>query len=922
MMKKRIFVCLILAMGIVSACSPTNDSKLAVVNTRLESATNPLGIDHPNPRFSWQLQSGARGTMQSAYRILVASSAPTLEGDQGDLWDSGVVQSPDCLLIPYAGKLLSSGTTYHWKVQVWDQNGNASAWSDDAHWTMGKLDASEWKAQWIGLDRAVGEDDPEREKRRLSARMLRKEIEVSKPVERALAYVCGVGLFEWYLNGQKVGDQVLAAALSDYEKRAYYMMFDVTDQLNSGTNAIGVILGNGRYFAPRIKDPAPMTDYGFPKLLFQMEITFTDGSIETFISDGSWTLTADGPIRANNEYDGEYYDATMELPGWDEPGFDDSDWIAAELVAPAAPLLRVQPIAPIRITETLKPLSVEEISPGVFIADMGQNMVGWVQIRMEGPRGTALRMRFAETLQEDGNLYMDNKRGAEVTNTYILKGGGLEVWEPRFTYHGFRYVEITGYPGKLTLADIEGRVVHDDLDEIGHFESSNTTINTIYRNAHWGMRGNYRSIPTDCPQRDERQAWQGDRAIGSRGESFMFDLRRFYVKWMQDIQDSQRENGSLSDVVPNYWKFYNENVTWPAAYPVIVAMLYEQYGDIRVVEEHYPTIKKWADYMKLAYMNEFIITRDIYGDWCMPPESPELIRSQDPARQTDGALLATSYYYHVITILQDMASLLELTDDVAEYASTAEAIFQAYNAEFFDPVNTYYGNNTATSNLLSLAFGLVPEAYEQAVFDNIVDKTMIDFDGHISTGLIGAQWIMRSLTRYGRADIAYKLATNTTYPSWGYMIENGATTIWELWNGNTADPAMNSHNHVMLLGDLIVWYYENLAGIKSDWHTPGFKHIIMKPVPVDGLSFVKASHHSGYGQIVSEWNKQEGVFNWYISIPPNTRATVYVPARDTESILIDGKSFRSNKHLHFLNMDDGYAVFDIDNGAYSFRVRQ
>lgn len=921
-MKKQLLMYLILAIGIVSACRPAGVPKLDVVNTRVESATNPLGIDNAHPRFSWQIQSDARGTMQSAYRILVASSASILAADQGDLWDSGMVQSPDCILVSYAGKPLLSGKTYHWKVKVWNENGDASEWSDDGYWIMGKMDPSEWKAQWIGLDKAVGEDDPLREKRRLSARMLRKEIELTQPVEKALAYVCGVGLFEWYLNGRKVGDQVLAAALSDYEKRAYYMMFDVTDQLNRGANAIGVILGNGRYFAPRITDPAPMTDYGFPKLLFQMDITYADGTTETVVSDGSWKLTVDGPIRANSEYDGEYYDATMELTGWDEPGFDDSDWVTAEIVEPAAPLLQAQPIAPIRITEMLKPLSINEITPGVYIADMGQNMVGWVRIRMEGPRGSIVRMRFAETLQEDGNLYMDNKRGAEVTNTYVMKGGGVEVWEPRFTYHGFRFVEITGYPGQPSLADIEGRVVHDDLVEIGHFESSNETINTIYRNAHWGMRGNYRSIPTDCPQRDERQAWQGDRAIGSRGESFVFDVHRFYVKWMQDIQDSQLESGSLSDVVPNYWKFYSENVTWPAAYPVIVAMLYEQYGDIRVVADHYPSIKKWADHMKRAHMNDYIIARDIYGDWCMPPESPELIRSQDPARQTDGALLATSYYYHVINILQDLAILLGKTDDATEYASISEAIFKAYNTRFFDPVNMFYGNNTATSNLLSLAFGLVPEAYEQAVFDNIVYKTMVDFDGHISTGLIGAQWIMRMLTKYGRADIAFQLATNTTYPSWGYMIENGATTIWELWNGNTADPAMNSHNHVMLLGDLIVWYYENLAGIRSDWNAPGFKHIIMRPVPVEGLTYVNASHCSGYGQIVSKWSKDEGEFNWTISVPPNTSATVYVPAKDDGHILVDGKPHQSTKHMRFLRMDDGYAVFAADNGSYQFRVKQ
>jgi alpha-L-rhamnosidase len=505
-----------------------------------------------------------------------------------------------------------------------------------------------------------------------------------------------------------------------------------------------------------------------------------------------------------------------------------------------------------------------------------------------------------------------------VTDIYTLKSEGTEIWEPRFTYHGFRFVEMTGFPGKPDLTALEGRVVYDNIPVTGSFETSDSMINAIYKNACWGMKGNYRSIPTDCPQRDERQGWLGDRATGSKGESFIFENSLLYAKWMQDINDAQREDGSVPDVAPTYWKFYSDNVTWPGTYLIISAMLYDQYGDLAPIYTHYDSFRKWIFYMKEKYLKDGILVKDTYGDWCMPPEAQELIHSNDPARKTSGEILSTTFFYHMLTLMQKFAGLLNKKEDSATYKQLAESIYHAYNQKFFNSEFNYYGNNTATANLLSLAFNLVPEENRKAVFENIVNKTMSDFKGHISTGLVGVQWIMRMFTQFGRGDIAYKLVTNTDYPSWGYMVKNGATTIWELWNGNTADPAMNSGNHLMLLGDLIIWFYEDLAGIKSDPETPGFGNIIMKPNPLGDLKYVKASYRSVRGLIRSEWKKTENSFAWEITIPANSHATIYIPAKNESGVKENDRNASSSEGVQFIRMEADKAIFKLGSGTYHF----
>ena len=799
------------------------------------------------------------------------------------------------------GEPLIIPTDESWKVSDKEISGWLETNFDDSAWVAAKNIGPVGMEPWGNVRVAEPRVQP--------ARYLRKEFSVERKIKHATVSFSGLGLSELYLNGEKVGDHVLSPAFAQYNKRDFYVTYDVTKQLQSGTNAFGVILGNGRFYADRSKVYSGTVSFGWPKLLLNLHIEYADGSTAEIVSDESWKLTTDGPILANNDYDGEAYDARKEFSGWSKSGFDDSKWSPPEIVSVPGGVLSAEMSEPVRVTGMLHPISVTEIKPGVFIFDMGQNMVGWCRLHVSGPAGTRVALRHAETLKPDGSLYMANLRGAQVTDSYLLKGDGEEIWEPRFTTHGFRYVEVTGFPGKPDLNSIEGRVVNDDVPTAGEFECSNELINQIYRAIVWGTRGNYRSIPTDCPQRDERQGWLGDRSEESRGESYLFDNSALYARWMQDISDAQRDSGSLPDVAPAYWPIYSDNVSWPSTLVIVPEMLSEQFADTQTIARQYDTAKKWMDYMS-QWLTNGIISRDNYGDWCVPPEDLTLIHSKDTNRITDKTLLATSYFYHDYKLMEQYAAMLGKTDDAKFFAQQAGTIKTAFNEKFLDRAKGQYSNGTQTSCVLPLAFGLVPDDMHEKIFNHLVDKIENDTHGHIGTGLIGGQYLCRVLTENGRPDLVYVIASQKDYPGWGYMIEHGATTIWELWNGNTADPTMNSGNHVMLVGDFVVWLYENLAGIKSDPNVPGFKHIIMKPAPVGDLTFVKATHNSPYGLISSKWHRDGNKFDWQIEIPANTTATVFVPATKLKNVKADGA-----KSVRF---EDGRAIFELGSGKYHF----
>ena len=866
-----------LLVALVS-CSKTRHFEISTLETN-------------EPRFSWNFESDAQNVKQTSYRIIVASTSDGAFKGVGDLWNSGVIDSDRMLYVPYEGKPLQSRDKVFWKVFTtlsYDKNKTVSVESDVKSFEISLLNSSDWHAKWIGHD---FDDDILVGKTRVAARYLRKEFILGENIAEARLYVSGLGQYSAYINGVEVApNELLKPALSDYRKRVYFNTFDVTEMLKNGDNAIGVTLGGGRYTAMRYNAANPNWDFtdnvlhfGTPRMILQLEITLADGRKQLIVSDESWKITNRGPIRTSNEYDGETYDENYELGDWTLPNYNDNSWFDAEpcrgdvhIVSALTP----QSNPNIKVQDTLTPISFFKKGEN-WILDMGQNMVGVLQINLNGQQpGDTVTLRFAENLYPDSTIDVRNLRGAEATDRYIVKtchGASLQ-WKPMFTYHGFRYVEISGLQDSPKPSDFKGLVFYDEMQTTGSFESSDEVLNAVYRNAFWGIRGNYRSMPTDCPQRDERMGWTGDRATGCYGESYIFDNHRLYAKWLDDGEDCQLENGCISDVFPPYWRNYTNSMTWPGTFITVADMIYTRFGDNEPIRKHYDAMKKWLNFMKNKYMFDGIMMRDQYGDWCMPPESPELIHSRDRDRRTRKMVIATPYYCYLAGKMEKFAEILGLADDAEYFKNEISASTEAYNAHYLNHQTWRYDNNTVTANILPLYFGMVPEGHENDVFENIVNRTEDLHDSHVSTGVVGIQFLMRTLTDYGRGDLALKIATNDTYPSWGYMVRNGATTIWELWNGNTADPSMNSGNHVMLLGDLILWEYEYLGGIRA--LEPGYKKIQLKPYPIEGLDFVNCSYNSVSGLIESNWKRDGNRFEWYITIPANTEAEVWIPTKN------------------------------------------
>ncbi len=864
---------------------------VTVCNLMTERMKNPMSLDTAEPRLGWQIVSDKNNVMQTSYRIIVSSSREKALNLEGDLWDN-TADGDQSQWIKYSGKDMRSNSRCFWRVKINTTQGE-SAWSDVAEWNVGLLNEADWSGQWIGLEKAMPWD-VEDVHSRLSSRYLRTEFNVDGEVKRATLYISGLGMYEAFINGCKVGDDVLAPAPTDYRKTVLYNAFDVTDMLCEKANAIGVALGNGRFYTmQQKKKPYKITNFGYPKLRANIIIEYTDGRKQTVSTNTKWKLNADGPIRSDNEYDGEIYDARKEFGAWTSAGYNDSEWQPAERVGIPSGTLRGAMTPNMKVLKTLSPVSVKRHGNG-FIVDMGQNMAGWLKIRIsKASRGDSVTIRFAETLTKDGDLYRENLRNAYSTDYYVANGKEEgRWWHPTFVYHGFRYAEISGL-SDIKAEDIIGEVVSDEMEQTGTFACADTILNKVYRNAVWGVLGNYKGMPVDCPQRDERQPWLGDRARGCFGEAYMFGNDRLYSKWMRDIAEAQREDGCIPDVAPTYWNYFSDNVTWPSAFPFSLEMLYTQYGDTSPLKKYYPNVKRWLEHLKYQYGKDGLMPRDKYGDWCVPPEDIKMIHSKDPARVTDGTLIATAYYYRINKLMEKFANVIGKQNDAREFASEAAKTKEAFNKRFLNvkkgtsevpgellyPDSTFYGNNTVTANLLPLVFGMIDNEYVKGEVGKNIIKNIITLNkGMISCGIIGVQWLMHGLTDMGRGDIAWLLATNKKYPSWGYMTEKGATTIWELWNGDTASPKMNSGNHVMLIGDLVSWIYEDIAGIMPDDSAPGFKHVIMRPdFNTEEIDDINASYNSIYGKIVSKWNKKNGMLYWHVEIPANTSATLYMP---------------------------------------------
>jgi len=882
---KHFFITLLAFLAFASCGKTLN---VSISNPNVEQQVRPQPLATTTPRFSWNYQTTESDVMQLSYRIIVATTEENAKNNIGDLWDSGLTESDQMLYIPYAGKPLQSRDKAFWKViaVVGNGNGKSTVESEVKTFEISLLKHDDWQAKWIGHE---FEDDILVGKTRIAARYLRKDFALKDGIKEARLYVSGMGVYSAYLNGIEIApDELLKPTLSWYSERVYFNTYDVTNQLQNGANAIGIILEGGRYTAIRYNEANPNWDgtehvfaFGTPRLLLQLEVTYNNGQRETIVTDETWKITNRGPIRTANEWDGETYNENFDLGDWNKAKYDDSAWLQAELVEAPEGELSAQPNPNITVMEKLKPVSMFQ-KDGKWMLDMGQNMVGFIDMKARGQQpGDIITLRFAELLKDDSTLYTANLRSSENIDHYIcgvqtLRATSLPIsWHPMFVYHGFRYVEVSGLRETPTLDDFEGWVIYDEMPVTGSFETSNEIINAVYKNAYWGIRGNYRSMPTDCPQRDERMGWTGDRTTGNYGESYIFGNHQLYAKWLTDGDDSQKENGSLANVIPPYWRGYTDNMTWPGAMVTVTDMLYTRFGDVEPIRQHYAAWKKWMLHMKDDYMRAGLMPRDTYGDWCMPPESLEMIHSNDPNRITEATVISTPFYCYLCGKMAKFAEILGKPEDAAFFNKEITSSTVAFNDKYFNRVTGVYANNTVTANILPLWFGMVPKGLEDKVLESIIDKTMNECGGHVSTGVIGIQQLMRTLTEYGRGDLALKIASNDTYPSWGYMYRNGATTIWELWNGNTADPAMNSGNHVMLLGDLILWEYEYLGGIRA--LEPGYSKIQLKPYPIEGLDFVNCAYNSVSGRIESSWKRTGNQFEWDITIPANTTAEVCLP---------------------------------------------
>ena len=807
------------------AAAAESAGPLAPVSLRCEYLVNPMGIDMPKPRFFWVNGHAERGQVQSAYQIVVSTDP---QAAAGDIWDSGKIASPRSTQIAFAGKTLESGKSLFWKVRAWDRDGRESAWSAVARFDTGLLAKSDWKGAWIGRKN-----------------QLRKEFGLKGRVKRARAYIAGLGYYELRVNGRKAGNHVLDPAWTTYDKRVLYATYDVTPFVREGANAVAVTLGNGWY-----KSRA---------LLLQLNVELEDGSVMNVVSDASWK-GADGPIFEDSIYNGESYDARRETPGWDRPGFDDKDWPAAEAIDGPKGVLSAQLMPAIQVVDTVVPLKMTSPLPGVYVFDMGQNFSGWARLRAEGPRGTDVRLRFSELLYENGTLNQETLRSAQAEDHYILNGAGEEIWEPRFTYHGFRYVEVTGFPGTPKLDSIRGRVVHSAVDPIGSFAASKDVLNGLQRIITWGQKTNLHGIPTDCDQRDERMGWMGD-AQGTAEEAIMnFDMAAFYTNFVRDIRDVQDEKGRITDTVPHIWGERPADPAWGTAYPLICWYMYQYYGDTRVLEEHYDGLKKYVDFLRSTAENG-VLKWSHYGDWVAVEKCP-------------GAIVSSFYYYYDVKVQADVARVVGKTADAALYDKLAAEIRTAFNREFYDPKTGDYADGTQTANTLALFLELPTEKQGGTwgrLFDNIVYKN----NSHLTTGIIGTKYIMELLTRSGTSDLAYDIACKTDYPSWGYMIANGATTLWELWQKREG-PSMNSHNHPMF-GSVGSWLYKALAGINLAPGTTGFEKVFIAPQMVRDLTHASGSTMTVRGEVACAWSRTERSIRVEVTVPFGSEAEVVVP---------------------------------------------
>ncbi|MEN6323410.1 MAG: family 78 glycoside hydrolase catalytic domain [Proteiniphilum sp.] len=897
----------------------------------VEYLNNPLGIDTEKPRFSWKIVSQERGVKQAEYQIIVCDHQKDIKRRKGTVWDSGIITDDESVNINYKGIPLESNKTYYWTVGVSLNNGKM-IWGEQHTFHTGILDNALWEASWITSPDEITDSSP----------LFRKSFAVKKKIKNAVAYVTAVGFYELYLNGNKVGDHVLDPGITDYRKTVLYSTYDVTSLLKKGKNVVGAMVGNGawnlRKTTGRWSWHGDAISFGNPALWVQLMITYTDGSQETIVSDNTWKTTS-GPITFNNLYGGEDYDARKEIPNWNRIGMNDSGWRFAVISKGPKGLLKSQMMPAIKVTETLKPIKQIHPEPGVYLFDLGQNMAGWWKIEVKGNPGQTVRVRGAETLndsifsqplKEGDKLSISQKYHSEVWTDYIIKSNEPEIYEPHFFYTGFRYVEVTTTNKQdLDYVKVAGRVVRTDLTRSGTFSSSDSLLNRIHQAGLWSQMGNTLGYPTDCPHR-EKGAYNGDGQIIAETSMHDFQMASFYSKWLHDMRDSQEENGRIPNTSPTLVGGMGGGVAWGSAYILIPWWMYNYYQDKRILEEHYPTIKKYLTYLKeLGNQDEdptepYIIDNFMsywysLGEWCAPGKINE--RRDCP----NHAVVNTFYYYYDNLIFSKIAEVLGHTQDSKRAKTLSDTIRQEFNKKFFDPVTGLYGTEETyqTYQLLALAGDMVPEEQKESVLQTIIDD-VIKRDDHLNTGIIGTKYLWPVLVENGQNELAYRIASQTTYPSFGYWIKNGATTLLEQWEGD------NSHNHQMF-GTITEYFYKFLAGIQSPMEgrtSTGYKKIYIEPHVPQGLNAASASIETVNGHVVSAWKRENNAFFQTVSIPANTSAMIVLPTGRKEVDLYEGNKKIWNKN-ESIGLTDGIKnvackgnklIIEITSGVYNFKI--
>jgi len=906
----------------ISFCKPSDSSEVTIINLRTELKINPLGIDISNPRLSWELQSEERGTFQTAYEILVSDNQEDLEKNNGDVWQTGKVKSNSTFGIVFTGKLLKSFIRYFWKVRIWDGNDKPSEWSEITWFETAMMNDSDWEARWISDPNPlpVNEEDFYKEN---PAPLFRKEIELLKNISSARLYISGLGYYEARLNGEKIGDAMLDPGWTQYGRQVLYSTYNVSHQFRKGKNALGIILGNGWY------NPLPLNIFGFnlrntltigkPCVKAQIRIVFSDGSIKTFVTDSTWKA-GEGPILKNNVYLGETYDARQESENWDKPGYPDDQWKKCIMISGPNGKLSAQIQPQIRVTRSLKAKNIYELNPGIFIIDFGQNFAGTIKLKVKGPAGTVVRIRCGEDVHADGSLnYFTNlvaqlkdiwnanpgkgaPRPPASTITYILKGNGEEVYSPRFTFHSFRYVELTGFPGKPDLNTVEGLRMNADLKENGSFECSNEMFNKVQDMVKWTFLSNVFSVQSDCPGR-EKFGYGGDVVATAEAFCYNYDMSNFYRKTVQDFANDVRPNGGMTEIAPSIG-IAIEGMGgetgppgWQLAFPFGLKVLYDYYGDIQIVEKYYDMLKKQVEFMH-SVTPKNIVERDISDHESIDPKPI--------------SLSATAFYYHHVKILSEFAHLLKRTEDADKYDKLEGEIKEVFLNKFLKQGTGIFDYGTQASQVIPLYYDLVPESEKSAAMNQLVLEIFNKHKGHLSTGIFATKFLFEFFRRENRNDISYTIASQRDFPGYANMLAHGATTLYESWK---YPDTVNSQNHPMF-GSISEWFYKSVLGINA--LAPGFTRFEIKPQPAGDLTWAKGYYYAVIGKINCDW-KIDGIrFYMNVRVPVNTNAMIYIPSISDKQVLETGKPAFQSTGLKFKEYKDNYAVFEAQSGNYLF----